>query len=310
MKKKIQTDYQCLFLEIAKDLETLQDAGSVATYIPELAEVDPNKMGIHLITTDNRHYFLGDSNEKFSIQSISKVFALTMAFRLEGEQLWNRVGVEPSGTAFNSLVQLEYERGIPRNPFINPGALVICDVLVSHFSCPKDELIHFIRQVSGNPLIDYNPNAAESERATGYRNCALIYLMKSFGNIKNDIDTVLDVYFHLCSIEMTCKELAQAFLFLASNGVNPLSSEVVVTASKAKRINAVMQLCGFYDEAGEFSFKVGLPGKSGVGGGIIAVHPGKYSIAVWSPKLNSKGNCFKGMRILESLTTLTESSIF
>ncbi|MBF0232748.1 MAG: glutaminase [Desulfamplus sp.] len=303
-------NYQRIFSEMAVEFENIDDLGNVATYIPELANVDPDKFGIHLITTDNQHYALGDSNDKFSIQSISKVLALTLAFELENENLWHRVGVEPSGTPFNSLVQLEYEKGIPRNPFINAGALVICDILVTRLKNPKEEFIEFTRTLSGNSRIDYSARVAQSEKITGYRNAALVNLMKSYGNIHNDIETVLDFYFNLCAIEMTCKELAQSFLFLASNGINPLTHEKVVNLSKSKRINAIMQLCGFYDEAGEFAFKVGLPGKSGVGGGVIAVHPGNYSIAVWSPRLNAKGNSYKGMKILEFLTTRTSSSIF
>lgn len=292
------------------DVQHLDDPGKVAAYIPELGHIDPDKLGVHLITTDHRHFLAGDADEKFSIQSISKVLSLTMAFELVGDSLWQRVGVEPSGSAFNSLVQLEYEQGIPRNPFINAGAIVICDVLVSHLADPKADILHFIQQLSANHSLAYNPTVAESEKQHGFRNVALASLMKDFGNIHNDIDTVLEVYFYLCSIEMTCKELAQTFMFLAANGKNPLTGDTIVSASKAKRLNAIMQLCGFYDEAGEFSFRVGLPGKSGVGGGIIAIHPGIYSIAVWSPKLNAKGNSYKGMKLLEAFTTIAESSIF
>jgi glutaminase len=220
------------------------------------------------------------------------------------------VGVEPSGSAFNSMVQLEYEIGIPRNPFINAGALVICDILVSRLQNPKHDFVEFTRMISGNSSIDYCPRIAESEKLTRFRNAALINLMKSYGNIENNVETVLDFYFNLCSLEMTCKELAHEFLFLASEGINPITNYRVVSMYRTKRINAIMQLCGFYDEAGEFSFKVGLPGKSGVGGGIIAIRPEKYSIAVWSPRLNKKGNSYKGMKILEFITTRTRSSIF
>ncbi|SLM32413.1 putative glutaminase [Desulfamplus magnetovallimortis] len=303
-------DYQNIFLEIPKELEQIADKGNVASYIPELSNINPDKFGIHLTTIDNRNYSLGDSDEKFSIQSISKVLSLCLAFKLEKDELWSRVGVEPSGSPFNSLVQLEYEKGIPRNPFINAGALVICDVLVSRLSHPKRDFLEFLRRISGIENISYSPRVAASEKSTGYRNLALISLMKEFGNIENNIETVLDLYFNLCSIEMSCKELSKTFLFLADYGVHPLTKERVVSVSKSKRINAIMQLCGFYDEAGEFSFKVGLPGKSGVGGGIVAIHPGQYSIAVWSPKLNEKGNSYKGMKILEFLTTRTRSSIF
>ncbi|MDH5762783.1 MAG: glutaminase [Nitrospinota bacterium] len=303
-------NYQNLFSEIAVEAQKIEDSGAVATYIPELGNIDPNKFGIHLTTLDQRRYGLGDFDEKFSIQSISKVLSLTLAFELEGEKLWSRVGIEPSGTPFNSLVQLEYENGIPRNPLINAGALVICDILVSRLENPRKDLIEFVRQLSGDGNLDYCRRIAESEKKTSYKNAALINLMKDFGNINNDIEVVLDLYFHLCSIELSCKDLTQVFLYLAANGINPLTGEKVTSISNSKRINAIMQLCGFYDEAGEFAYKVGLPGKSGVGGGIIAIHPGKYCVAVWSPKLNQKGNSHKGMKVLEFLTTRTQSSIF
>ena len=303
-------NYTKIFSEINEELNKTEDLGKVATYISELSGVDPSKFGVHLTTINHQDYYFGDSEEKFSIQSIAKVLALVLAYKQEDEKLWERVGVEPSGTSFNSLFQLEFNLGIPRNPLINSGALVISDILVSHFNNPKKNFIAFVRSVSGNPNINYCPRIAESEKLTGHRNAALIHLMKSFGNIKNDIDVVLDFYFNLCSIEMTCRELSQTFLFLADYGVNPYTNERVISVSKSKRINAIMQLCGFYDEAGEFSFKVGLPGKSGVGGGIVAILPNKYSIAVWSPKLNKKGNSTKGIKFLELFTTETEVSIF
>ncbi len=302
--------YKKIFSEIKQEFSGLEDKGKIASYIPELRNIDPDKFGVHLATVDNRSYSLGDFNEKFSLQSIAKVLSLTLAFKLDDEKLWTRVGVEPSGTPFNSLIQLDLEKGVPRNPLINAGALVVCDILVSRLKNPKHEFIEFIREFSGNRNIDYNIKISESEKQTGHRNAALINLMKDYGNIKNDIGIVLDFYFNLCSIEMTCEELANTFLFLAANGVHPRTKAEVISPSKARRINSIMLLCGFYDEAGEFSFKVGLPGKSGVGGGIIAVHPGEYSIAVWSPRLNKKGNSFKGMRVLEFLTNRTQSTIF
>ncbi|MEE4254288.1 MAG: glutaminase [Desulfuromusa sp.] len=303
-------NYSEAFLEVGAELQSLEDRGQVAAYIPELSHVDPNQFGAHLTTVKNEHFFLGDSNTKFSIQSIFKVLALTLARGFEDDNLWDRVGVEPSGSPFNSLVQLEYEQGIPRNPLINAGALVVCDVLLDHLKNPQLEFIEFVRALAGDSEIDYCPRVAKSERLTGHKNAAMINLIKSYGNITHDIDQVLDFYCDLCSIEMSCKQLAQAFLFLAANGVNPPTGEAIISDGKSKRINAIMQLCGFYDEAGDFAFKVGLPGKSGVGGGIIAVHPGKYSIAVWSPCLNAKGNSFKGMKFLELFTTKIASSIF
>ena len=303
-------DYQAAISKIYDEIKNIEDSGMVATYIPELAGIDPNKFGVHLTTLEDKHFSMGNSNEKFSIQSIAKVLSLTLAYNLEEDNLWKRMGVEPSGAPFNSLTLLEYNNGVPRNPMINSGAIVVCDILINHLKNPKQELIEFVRHVSGNSEISYSERISKSEKSVGFRNASLIHLMKAYDNIHNDIDEVLDLYFSLCSIEMTCKELSKTFLYLAGYGVCPYTENRVVSASKSKRINAIMQLCGMYDEAGEFSFRTGLPGKSGVGGGIVAVLPNHYSIAVWSPKLNPKGNSFKGMEFLERFTTETESSVF
>jgi len=303
-------DYINILQDVYTELSQIKDRGQLATYIPELANVNPDKFGIHISTVEGDHHGLGNHQEKFSCQSIIKVLSLCLAFKTEGVKIWKRVGVEPSGTAFNSLVQLEHEQGIPRNPFINAGAIVICDILLSQLDEPKIEFIEFVRHLALKSDIDYNSKIAASEKAHGFRNAALINLMKSFGNIENPIENVLDFYYDICSIEMSCEELAQTFLVFANNGCIPSTNERVITTSKSKRINAIMQCCGFYDEAGEFSFKVGLPGKSGVGGGIVALHPGKYSVAVWSPRLNKKGNSYKGILALEMLTTKSELSIF
>lgn len=303
-------DYSLIIEEIYDSIDQDKFTGNVANYIPELANIDPRKFGIHLCSLQNEHYSIGDSDERFSIQSISKVFALTMAYPILGEELWKRVGVEPSGNPFNSLVQLEYESGIPRNPLINPGALVIADVLVSKLADPKKEYLEFVRHLANNNSIQYNEKVAESEKDSGYRNVALASLMKSFGNIENLVEDVLDFYFYMCSIEMSCMELAQTFTVFANHGKHLQTNEQVLTESQSKRLSAIMLTCGFYDQAGEFTFKVGLPGKSGVGGGIVAVFPAHYSVAVWSPKLNKAGNSVLGMEVLERLTTKTEASIF
>lgn len=284
--------------------------GEVATYIPALGTVDPDKFGVCVMMVDGRTYTKGDCEEAFSIQSIAKVLSLGLAFNELEDELWKRVGVEPSGTAFNSLVQLEVEAGIPRNPFINAGAIVICDILCSLFEDPKKEVLHFIRKAAENQHLVFDEEIAASEASAGYRNYALINLMKSFNNINKDISEVLDLYFHLSSIKMTCIELARTFLFLANKGKLSNQETSIVSPRKAKRINAIMQTCGFYDEAGEFAFRVGLPGKSGVGGGIAAILPGEYAITVWSPKLNPKGNSYRGLQFLELFTTKTEGSIF
>lgn len=296
--------------DIYQKLKQIAPQGKVASYIPELKKVKAKKYGVHLVTLDEEHFSVGDSNEKFSIQSITKVFALALAFRFEKDTLWNRVGVEPSGSTFNSLIQLELENGKPRNPLINSGAIVVADVLLDHLNEPEKDYIQFIRRLTNNQEIDYNFNVYQSEKESGFRNYAQANLMKSFGNIHNPIDKVMDFYFLMCSVEMTCKELAEAFLLFSNHGKLLISKEEILPVSQCKRINAIMQTCGFYDEAGEFSFRVGLPGKSGVGGGIAAVYPGHYSVAVWSPVLNDKGNSSRGIRTLEMLTTKTGSSIF
>ena len=287
-----------------------KNSGQVAQYIPELAKVDPDKFGAHLLTTKGESYGAGDWQTKFSIQSISKVLSLSLAYKMIGDKIWSRVDVEPSGNPFNSLVQLETDEGIPRNPLINAGAMVICDILFSNLKNPSVDFLNFIREITANKAINYSTSVAASEKSVGYRNIALCNFIKSFGNIENHPDEVLDFYFQMCSIEMSCEDLTKAFMFLAHGEFKTAQNNKILTISKAKRINAIMQTCGFYDESGEFSFKVGLPGKSGVGGGILAVHPNNYCLAVWSPKLNEKGNSYRGMKFLELFTTLTESSIF
>ncbi len=303
-------NYQKIINDIYKIVSKENNSGSLASYIPELSKIDAEKFGICLTTTDSQEFHIGDSCEKFSIQSIAKIFSLIMAYRHIGDVIWERVGVEPSGTSFNSLVQLESDKGIPRNPFINSGALVICDILISHLTNPKEDFLKFMNTISNNTAINFSKKTVHSEKSVGYRNIALCNYIKSYGNIENEPKIVLDLYFNICSIKMNCKELAKACLFLANNGKTLSIQEKILNSSQTKRINAIMQTCGFYDESGEFSFKVGLPGKSGVGGGIIAIHPNKYSIAVWSPKLNAKGNSYRGMKFLELLTTRLQSSIF
>lgn len=303
-------NYKEIIEEIYQKIKQIEDKGQLASYIPELNNVNPESFAIHLTTVEGDEFGIGNYEEKFSIQSIAKVLSLSLAYRILGEDIWERLGVEPSGTAFNSLIQLEADRGIPRNPFINAGAIVICDVLLSHLKNPKEDFLAFCRDVSGNPQLNYSDKIAASEKSVGYRNVALCNFIKSFGNIHNEPVDVLDFYFCLCSMEMNCKELSEAFLFLANGGCKVSDGSRIVTKSQTKRINALMQTCGFYDESGEFTFKVGLPGKSGVGGGIIAIHPSNYTISVWSPKLNEKGNSYKGMKFLEEFTTKTQLSIF
>ena len=303
-------DYQQILENIYQAIQPYAKEGKQADYIPALAKVDPDQFGMCLHTIYGEVYSIEKADTRFSIQSISKVFALAMCLSLKGDDLWKRVGKEPSGTAFNSLVQLEVEKGIPRNPFINAGAIVMADILLSHLENPEEELLAFVRAVSGDETISYNEEVAISEREKGYLNAAIANLLKYHGSIENDIERVLHFYFLMCSIEMSCRELSQAFLVFANHRRTFDYAGFTLTPSQVKRINAIMQTCGFYDEAGEFAYLVGLPGKSGVGGGIVAIYPLQYSVAVWSPRLNSKGNSVMGIKALELLTTKTQKSIF
>ena len=303
-------DYQQILENIYRDILPYAKEGQQATYIPELAKVNPDQFGMCIHTIYGETAAIEQADTRFSIQSISKVFALAMCLSIKGDELWKRVGKEPSGTAFNSLIQLEVEKGIPRNPFINAGAIVMADILLSHLENPETDFLNFVRKVSGNETINYNESVATSERENGFLNAAITNLLKYHGTIDNDIESVLRFYFMMCSIEMSCRELSLAFLAFANHRRKFDYAGITLTSSQVKRMNAIMQTCGFYDEAGEFAYLVGLPGKSGVGGGIVAIYPLQYSVAVWSPRLNSKGNSVMGIQALELLTTETKESIF
>ncbi len=295
---------------IYNDLKNSQERGKVADYIPALANINPDNFGIAVETVNEKNYGIGNIDIPFSIQSISKVFTLAMATKHMGDELWQYVGKEPSGTPFNSLIQLEREHGIPRNPLINAGALVVTDRLLDYYTSPKEAILSFVRSLCGNLDIYYDEEVARSERAHSDRNMALAYFMKSFGNIKHDIDTLIDVYCHQCSIAMTAQDLAKAFLFLAHHGVNSFTGERILSMSQSKRLGALMLTCGCYDESGDFAFRTGMPSKSGVGGGVVAYIPGNLSIAVWSPGLDKHGNSVLGLDVLERFTTDIGNSIF
>jgi glutaminase len=303
---------QSVVTEIAAEMAQRSDRGDVASYIPELACVDPRKFGLVAIDAEGNVAAAGDSDVPFSIQSISKVFTLTLALGKAGDLLWKRVGREPSGSAFNSIVQLEYERGVPRNPFINAGAIAVTDLIVSGHQ-PREalgDILRFMQFVADDNSIKIDDAVAASEQRTGFRNRALANYMKSFGVLDNPVEFVLGVYFHHCAIAMSCKQLAMAGRFLAWQGRNPSTGMNVVNAERARRINSIMLMCGHYDGSGEFAYRVGLPGKSGVGGGILAVAPGKASIAVWSPGLDNNGNSRLGRVALELLTRRMGWSVF
>ncbi len=287
-----------------------RERGKVADYIPSLAQVDPEQFGIAVVTADGDVHVGGVADAPFSIQSVSKVFALTMALGRVGGALWKRVGVEPSGSAFNSIVQLEAEKGIPRNPFINAGAIVVSDVVLGQAE-PREaigDLLRFVRFVADDNGIVIDNEVANSEAGAGFRNLALANYMKSFGNLDR-ADEALRVYFHQCALALSCRQLAMAGRYLMLDGRQP-DGHAVIGPQRARRILALMLTCGHYDGSGEFAFRVGIPGKSGVGGGILAIVPGKASIAVWSPGLNDRGNSKIGSEALEKLAAAMNWSVF
>ncbi|GGL96950.1 glutaminase [Pseudomonas asuensis] len=293
---------QALLDRVAYDAQQDMGEGKVADYIPALAQVEPDQFGVALCDVEGRVFQAGAGDTPFSIQSISKVLNLVIAMqRLPEEDIWTRVGREPSGQAFNSIVQLEVERGVPRNPFINAGALLITDILVSRIMSIQYLLREQTRRLSANATVNFDTRVARSEMEHKARNAALAYLMKAYGNLHSEVDEVLETYFHGCALSMSCVDVARAFAFLAHRGINPHDGSEVLSPQQTRQLNALLLTCGLYDAAGDFAWRVGLPGKSGVGGGIVAIVPGRMSVCVWSPRLDSYGNSVAGLRALERL---------
>ncbi|MEZ8273525.1 glutaminase B [Vibrio splendidus] len=302
---------QAILAEILDEVRPLIGQGKVADYIPALARVSNQKLAIAVYTNEGEVIQAGDADEAFSVQSISKALSLTLAMVLyKPGEIWQRVGKEPSGQAFNSMIQLEMEHGIPRNPFINAGAIIVADLLQSRLSAPRHRLLEFVRQLSGDTHIVYDKVVAASEMMHSDRNAAIAYLMRSFGNFENDVIPVLNNYFHACALKMTCVDLAKTFSYLANKGVSVQTKKEIITPVQTKQLNALLATCGLYDGAGEFAYRVGMPGKSGVGGGIIAIVPGEMTIAVWSPELDASGNSLAGTQALELLSERIGRSIF
>ena len=293
---------------IGRDMADATDRGKVADYIPELSHVPVDRFGMAIVTARGETFTTGHADQPFSIQSVSKVFTLAIALGRLGDQLWARVGREPSGQAFNSILQLEHERGIPRNPFINAGALVVTDAILAGHA-PKEalgEVMHFMRNAAGDDDIHMNRAVAKSEKAHGDLNMSLAHFMRAHGNMTNPPELTCGTYFHQCAIEMSCVQLARAGRFLMGAPGAP----ALVAPQRVRRIKALMMTCGHYDASGDFAYRVGLPGKSGVGGGILAIAPGHAAIAVWSPGLNAQGNSLLGTRAMERLAQETGWSVF
>ena len=300
-----------LLASILAEVRPLLGQGKVADYIPALAQVPADRLGMAVCTVEGELFTAGDAFEPFSIQSISKALSLTLALTLyQEEEIWARVGKEPSGQPFNSLVQLEFEQGIPRNPFINAGALVVSDLLETRLTAPRQRTLELVRRLSGNPAIMADQVVARSEYQHSARNAAIAYLMKAYGNFENEVDKVLQSYFNACAIRMSCVDLARAFIYLANRGAPLGESTPLLPARTTKQVNALLATCGLYDEAGDFAYRVGMPGKSGVGGGIMALIPGELTVCVWSPELNKAGNSLAGTAALELLAERLGRSIF
>jgi glutaminase len=306
---KVKMDIQNLLEDIVGAVQPHVGQGQVADYIPQLGAVEPNQFGISLVTREGEVFSAGDAHVEFSIQSISKVFALALVLSNDGDGIWKRVFREPSGNPFNSLVQLESENGIPRNPFINAGAIVVTDRLLSLTGNAAGAVRELMRRESGNASVDTDHRVAASELGRGHRNASLAHFLASCGNLENPVDDVLESYAQQCALSMSCEDLALAARFLASNGLGA-DGTLVLSPAQTKRVNAVMLTCGTYDAAGEFAYRVGLPGKSGVGGGIVAVVPNKCAISVWSPGLGRSGNSVAGVAALDEFTTRTGWSVF
>ena len=293
---------QSVLDEIAEACRQKAADGKVASYIPALARVDPSKFALVVRTADGQEFATGDADQPFSIQSVSKLFSLALAMEWVGEDLWKKVDREPSGMRFNSLIQLETEHGIPRNPFINAGAIATTDALLSGRPGWPEDLATQMRLMSGNDAITFDDEVYESEKATGDLNRAMAYVLKAHGNLAGDPMQVVNAYFRACSLAISARDLTRAAMFLVTPQDN---ASACAEGLHAQRIRAIMRTCGLYDQSGEFAYRVGLPGKSGVGGGILVTQPGVFAACAWSPPLDRFGNSVAGQAALEMLASKT-----
>ncbi len=305
-------DYQALVDGVLSDAESYRGHGDVPGHIPALADVDLKKLGIAIALADGSTYVAGDADEPFSIQSISTIFTLSLTLGHIGAALWNHVGREPAGSPFNALVQLEEQKGKPRNPLTNAGAIVVCDQLIGRDTPDEavEEILAFLRERSGDDAISIFQHVAMSESKAGSLNRSLAHFLASFGNLQNPVEDVLSVYFRQCAIAMSCRQLAKAALYLAFDGTDPVSRQEICIPSRSRRINALMLTSGHYDNSGDVAFRIGLPGKSGSGGGILATVPGIGTVAVWSPGLNAARTSLAGAVALEKMVERTGWSVF
>lgn len=287
--------------------------GKVASYIPGLAKANPEHLGICVTTLEGKEFSAGDCDVKFTIQSISKVISLMVAILDNGtKNVFSKVGMEPTGDSFNSIMSLEVKNPQkPFNPMINAGAIATT-ALISGDSLEEkfEKIINFTRKVTGNDDININEEVYLSERATGDRNRALAYFMKSNSHIEGDVDEILDLYFRQCAIEGTCRDIARIAAMLANDGILPWSGERVISREVSRIVKTIMVTCGMYDASGEFAVHIGIPAKSGVGGGILAAVPRRMGIGVFGPALDAKGNTIAGIQVLQELSKELDLSIF
>lgn len=298
--------------EIVKKNRIYTKDGKVASYIPELAIADASHLGV-CIHDGNEMYCSGDHNVKFTLQSVSKSLVLILALMDHGEEkVFEKVGKEPTGDPFNSIIRLEtYKKQKPYNPMINAGAIAIAGLIAGETVEDRvQRILKFVQQIAHNDAIRVNEAVFNSERDTGHRNRSIAHFLKDIGNIEGDPDEVLEVYFNQCSIEIDCKDLANMAMVLALDGKSHITGEQLFPARFAKIAKAYMTTCGMYDGSGEFAIKVGIPAKSGVGGGILAVVPNRYGIGVFGPALDEKGNSIAGLKILEALSEDYNFNIF
>ena len=290
--------------------QAVADAEENDNSLPRKADFE--KFGIAVYTRTGELVSAGNAGIGFPIQSISKVFALEVALEAIGEKLWKRIGREPSGDPFNSIIDLERDEGIPRNPFINAGALVVCDILVGigGKAGPNRHVVRLLENLLEDTSLDFDEKIMESDRTGGDLNRSLMFMASHYGNLHHPVDKVMDAYVHQCAVTLDCRGLAKAGRFLMLDDPDDADDVTVAAARRARRILAVMMLCGQYDGSGDFAYRVGLPAKSGVGGGILAIAPHRASVAVWSAALDPMGNSWLGTLGLELLARKTDWSVF
>ena len=304
---------QTILEKLMQECSAYTKEGALANYIPELTKVDPDKLGAYVITREGGYYASGDCNHKFTIQSIVKTILLLQALLDKGEEVVSsRVGVEATGKPFDAINVSAHKLDSKNlNPMVNMGAILMCTLIDGETYEDKfNRVLELTRKLAGNPDIHVDEAVYQSEKAWGNKNRALAYLLKSYGMLTDDVEEVLDCYFKACSIKVSCKDLANIGYVFANHGRLPGSDEKIIPPNYTRYVNAILMTCGMYDGSGEFAIRVGVPAKSGVGGGIMAVVPNRMGIGIYSPMIDEKGNSVAGIKVLEKLGEELCLSIF